>query len=68
MLSDIAQYNNKRANELEAKGKKVVKDESFMEQSILEMKSKGLQIFWMSKKLSQFGVDNLNMKHQCRAS
>jgi hypothetical protein len=42
MLSDIAQYNNKRANELEAKGKKVVKDESFMEQSILEMKSKGL--------------------------
>jgi len=42
MLSDVAQYNNKRANELEAKGKKVVKDESFMEQSILEMKSKGL--------------------------
>ena len=42
MLSDVAQYNNKRANQLEAKGKKVVKDESFMEQSILEMKSKGL--------------------------
>jgi len=42
MLSDVAQYNNKRASELEAKGKKVVKDEAFMEQSILEMKAKGL--------------------------
>ena len=42
LLSDVAQYNNKRAAALEAKGKKVVKDERFMEATINEMKSKGL--------------------------
>ena len=42
MLSDIAQYNNKRAAALEAKGKKVVKDERFMEATINEMRNKGL--------------------------
>ena len=42
MLSDIAQYNNKRASELEAKGKKVVKDERFLEATIIEMRQKGL--------------------------
>ena len=42
MLSDVAQYNNKRASELEAKGKKVVKDERFMEATIIEMRQKGL--------------------------
>jgi len=42
MLSDVAQYNNKRASELEAKGKKVVKDERFMEATINEMRQKGL--------------------------
>ena len=42
MLSDVAQYNNKRASELEKKGKKVVKDERFMEATINEMRQKGL--------------------------
>jgi len=42
MLSDVAQYNNKRASELEAKGKKVIKDERFLEATIIEMRSKGL--------------------------
>ena len=42
MLGDIAQYNNKRAAELEKKGKKVVKDERFMEATINEMRQKGL--------------------------
>ena len=42
MLSDVAQYNNKRAADLEAKGKKVVKDDRFMEATINEMRSKGL--------------------------
>jgi hypothetical protein len=42
MLSDVAQYNNKRAADLEAKGKKVVKDERFMEATINEMRQKGL--------------------------
>jgi len=42
MLSDVAQYNNKRAAALEAKGKKVVKDERFLEATIIEMRSKGL--------------------------
>ena len=42
MLSDVAQYNNKRAAELEKKGKKVVKDERFMEATINEMRQKGL--------------------------
>ena len=41
MLSDIAQANNKRASELEAQGKKVVKDENFMEQTIKIMKAEG---------------------------
>jgi len=42
MLSDVAQYNNKRAAALEKKGKKVVKDERFMETTINEMRNKGL--------------------------
>ena len=42
MLSDVAQYNNKRAAALEKKGKKVVKDERFMEATINEMRNKGL--------------------------
>jgi len=42
MLSDVAQYNNKRAADLEAKGKKVVKDDRFMEATINEMRNKGL--------------------------
>jgi len=42
MLSDIAQYNNKRAAALEKKGKKVVKDERFMEATINEMRNKNL--------------------------
>ena len=41
MLSDIAQANNARASALEAKGKKVVKDENFMEQTIKIMKAEG---------------------------
>ena len=41
MLSDIAQANNARASALKAKGKKVVKDENFMEQTIKIMKAEG---------------------------
>jgi hypothetical protein len=40
MLSDIAQANNARAKELEGKGKTVVKDENFMQETIRIMKDK----------------------------
>jgi hypothetical protein len=40
MLSDIAQANNARAKELEGKGKTVVKDENFMQETIKIMKDK----------------------------
>ena len=41
MLSQVAQANNARASELEAKGKKVVKDETFMQETIRIMKAEG---------------------------
>jgi hypothetical protein len=40
MLSDIAQANNARAKALEVKGKTVVKDENFMQETIRIMKDK----------------------------
>ena len=41
MLSQVAQANNARASALEAKGKKVVKDETFMQETIRIMKAEG---------------------------
>jgi len=41
MLSQVAQANNARASKLEAKGKKVVKDETFMQETIRIMKAEG---------------------------
>ena len=41
MLSQVAQANNARAYALEAKGKKVVKDETFMQETIRIMKAEG---------------------------
>ena len=66
MLSQVAQANNARASALEAKGKKVVKDENFMQETIRIMKSEGklkLKTKGVTKGLkSNFNVFNPTIK------
>ena len=60
MLSKIATKNNQRASDLEAKGKKVVKDEAFMAETLKIMKNSGE--LSMKKKGKKKGfLSNLNI-------
>ena len=60
MLSKIATKNNQRASDLEAKGKKVVKDEAFMAETLKIMKNSGE--LSLKKKGKKTGIlSNLNI-------
>ena len=61
MLSQVAQANNARASKLEAKGKKVVKDENFMQETIRIMKAEG-KLKTKKKGKTKGFLSNFNLK------